>query len=179
MTMHADDDKEIPLAVDLDGTLLRRDSLIDLSLAALRSFDVVFPFTLLRGRPFFKHYLASHYVLDLARLKWNENVISIIDEARSHGRDVWLVTAASELLAARIAERFPFTGYKGSSAEENLRGRTKAAWLVSRFGDRLFDYMGDSSIDIHVWAHSRAAYVASTFRQIERVEAVCMDVRRF
>lgn len=170
---------DLPLAVDLDGTLVARDTMIDLSLAALASFDLLFPFALLRGRPYFKRRLASRYKIDLDRLRWVDGALETVRRAKADGREVWLVTAASELLAERVAARLELTGYKGTCDGVNLRGETKARWLVDRFGMRGFDYMGDSSADIAVWACSRVAYVAASYRHVERVEAVCADVRRF
>lgn len=168
------------LAVDLDGTLTRHDTMIDLSFEALRHLDLIFPFTALRGRTHFKHYLASHYTVDLSRLPWNENVVRIIEEARAEGRPVWLVTAANELFAERVAAHWGiFDGHKGSTLDVNLRGRAKADWLVAKFGLRGFDYMGDSSVDLDVWACSRVAYVASTFTDVARVRELCDDVRIF
>lgn len=172
----------VPLAVDLDGTLIASDSLWYLTRASVRARDLSFvPAFVLGGRKGFKRCLAIRHgdSLDLDSLPWLEGAFRVIDAARAEGRPVWLVTAANERFAARVASRIGVDGYVGSDDRTNLRGRAKAAWLVDKFGMRGFDYMGDSRVDIPVWACSRVAYVESRFRDISRVEAVCDDVRRF
>lgn len=176
-----------PLAVDLDGTMLEVDSLLCLSLEALRHLDLTFPLAFLTGgRIGFKRRLASRWAasLDMARLPWSESAIKVIRAANERGADVWLVTGADKLMASRVARYFSasdrrvkFDGFKGTDAE-NMTGRTKAAWLVKKFGERGFDYMGNSRVDLHVWAKARTAYVAPSYaRNIDRVRLVCDDVR--
>ena len=44
----------------------------------------------------------------------------------------------------------------------NLAGKNKANHLLNLFGDKNFDYAGDSSVDLHVWAHAANAIVVSS-----------------
>lgn len=44
-----------------------------------------------------------------------------------------------------------------SDGTRNLRGAEKAAALVARFGERGFDYAGDSPVDLPVWRQARHA----------------------
>lgn len=172
----------IPLVADLDGTLIARDSLWYLARESVRRFDLSFvPAFILGGRKRFKSCLARRHggELDLDSLPWLEGGLRLIDAARAEGRPVWLVTAANEIFAERIAERIGVDGHAGSNDRVNLRGRAKASWLVEEFGMRGFDYMGDSKVDLPVWACARVAYVESRFKDIARVMAVCDDVRRF
>src|SRR5262249_4845395 len=66
--------------------------------------------------------------------------------------------------------------------ETNLRGRQKAAALIARFGERRYDYAGDSSVDLPVWENARAALLvgasASTTRRARLRSAVAAEFPR-
>jgi 4-hydroxybenzoate polyprenyltransferase len=51
-----------------------------------------------------------------------------------------------------------------SDENTNLKGHKKAEHLLSLFGDKGFDYVGDSTADLAVWKHSRHAYSVSRNR---------------
>src|SRR5690606_34219919 len=50
----------------------------------------------------------------------------------------------------------------------NLSGENKAKHLVSSFGERGFDYIGNSSTDLKVWQHAHTAIVVSSDRSLVR-----------
>lgn len=56
-------------------------------------------------------------------------------------------------------------------AEGNLRGEAKARFLAENFGEGGFDYIGDSSTDLPVWAKARRAYGVRTNSRIQRAAA--------
>ena len=58
---------EVPLAVDLDGTLVKTDLLVESFLALVRRnplYLLVIPFWLLRGRAFLKREISRRITLD-------------------------------------------------------------------------------------------------------------------
>ncbi|MDZ7709904.1 MAG: hypothetical protein U5K36_07470 [Roseovarius sp.] len=96
---------DIPLlVVDLDGTLIRSDSLFECFWAALsesgRTIPVCFR-ALGRGRAALKHDLAALCPLDVAHLPYNDVVLDHIRDWRAGGGRAVLVTAADQAIADR------------------------------------------------------------------------------
>jgi 4-hydroxybenzoate polyprenyltransferase len=152
-------DIEIPLAVDLDGTLIRSDLMWE-SLAGLikvRPFSVFLaPFWLLGGRAKFKRELAVRFRFDASALPYNEPFIAYLRKEKLTGRKILLVTAADRSLAEPIAAHLGiFDGVIASEAGVNLRSRAKADALVHRYGERGFDYAGNCAADVAVWRQAR------------------------
>lgn len=163
------------LVVDMDGSLLRTDTLHEMMLAtAVRDPKLLLkmPGWLKGGKAGFKKRLADHLVLDPANLPVNSEVLQIIKEARGQGRRVALVSAADERQVARVAEHFGiFDEWHGTRCEdgaENLSGAAKANLLVERFGDRGFDYVGDCDSDKAVWKHARRAITVDAGGRLRR-----------
>jgi 4-hydroxybenzoate polyprenyltransferase len=116
------------------------------------------PFWLLRGRAAFKHELAARFRLDPAALPYNEPFLAYLRTERQAGRRLLLVTAADRALALSVASHLGiFDEVIASDGRINLRSQAKADELVRRFGERGFDYAGDSGADIPVWRHARGA----------------------
>ena len=152
------------LVVDIDGTLLRSDLMLESFFALLseRPLQAIAPLGALgHGRAAFKRKLAQLAAIDAASLPYSAAVLMEIEAARAAGQPVWLVSAAAEDLVRAVAEHLGlFDGMMGSAGEVNLRGKAKAAALVAKFGDRGFDYIGNEPTDIAVWQHARRVLVA-------------------
>src|ERR1700675_2353416 len=99
----------IPLVVDLDGTLIKVDSLHEAfaqlssrhPLQALRAL-----FMLRQGRAAFKAAVADHVLPDGATVPFDEKVLDAIKQARKNGRKVYLATAADKRFAEAVASSF-------------------------------------------------------------------------
>ena len=145
-----------PLVVDLDGTLCRTDTLWETFFAAWRArwwLPLVTPFWLIAGRTRFKARLAEIVLPTIESLPWNESVVEALKVARANGRNCVLATAANERVAnVCAAELGLFDEVLASSSSVNLKGKTKADQLVSKFGIGGFDYIGDSRADLPVWS---------------------------
>ncbi len=171
----------IPLVLDLDGTIVAGDTLIECALRTL----AVRPWAFLRALPFalfqraaFKHRLAEAARLDPASLAYNPAVADLAMQARAEGRCVHLATAADSLVAGAVAEHLGgFDSVLSSNGETNLKGAAKADALAARFGEGGFDYAGDSAADTPVWARARRAYVVSPSAAVlGAARSVCADV---
>lgn len=156
----------IPLCVDLDGTLVVTDTLLEIILAALANKPAVLLAALpklLSGRAAFKQYLSNRVELDPRHLKYHAEVIAKIKQARAENRRVLLVTGADNHIANRIAAHFGFFDeVLGSDGTVNLTREDKAQLLKTRFGQGGFDYIGNSSADIPVWKVCRTPYLAGS-----------------
>jgi 4-hydroxybenzoate polyprenyltransferase len=159
----ADLQPSIPLCVDLDGTLLRTDTLHELILRAIKqSFWQVFilPFIalqcLFRGKQFIKHYLAQRCELNPAALPYNPQFMDFLKQQHTTGRQLVLVTGCHEKTANVIATHLGFFSEVIASDEHvNLTGSQKAKRLVEQFGEKGFDYAGNETVDGVVWSHAR------------------------
>ena len=79
-----------------------------------------------------------------------------------------------------MAGLFPFDEVIATTDRTNLKGRHKAEALVERFGDRGFDYAGDSAADVHVWRHSRKAIIVNqSARRVRELEQQVEVAREF
>jgi 4-hydroxybenzoate polyprenyltransferase len=148
----------IPLVLDLDGTLIRTDSLIEQAVAFARRKPLsVFKLFgwVLAGRVTLKERLAEAVPLDPALLPINEDVVALAEQEAAKGRKVVLATASHAATAKLFLTRFPFISeILATEAGVNLKGKTKAEALVKRFPEG-FDYAGDSSADVEVWKRAR------------------------
>jgi 4-hydroxybenzoate polyprenyltransferase len=156
----------VPLAVDLDGTLVRSDLLMESLAAALKRnpLDIlVLPLWLARGRARLKSELAKRSDVDASLLPYDPAVLRELRRQRSEGRWLILATAADGALARRVADHLGiFDDVIASDGERNLKREAKARALTERFGEGGFDYMGEDRHDVPVWRHAREAYVVGS-----------------
>jgi len=152
----------IPLCVDLDGTLIRSDLLIEsvLALLAKQPLAIFSMFGwLLRGKAYLKKQVALRVEVDPSALPYNHEVLAWLDEQRA-SRPVVLCTASDLKLAGPVAAQAGvFDDVIASDGDINLSGANKAKVLVDRYGDKAFDYIGNAPIDLAVWKHARSALV--------------------
>ena len=152
-----------PLVVDLDGTLLRTDSLLELMLAFIRMrwVNIFVLIALLVGdRATLKRELVRRTAFDVSLLPLQQEVVDLITEARSQGRPVVLATASDEALAESVsANVIAFDEVFASTPGNNLKGHRKAEALVERFGDKGFDYVGNDTPDLVVFSKAHKAFV--------------------
>lgn len=156
-----------PLVVDLDGSLLRSDSLHESVAANLRHPGTLLraSLALRRGRAAVKRELAPAASETLQCAPLNEAVVAFVDAAAESGREVVLATGADETVAREIAARVPAIGdVMASDGVTNLTGRRKADALVARYGDGGFDYIGNAAVDEQIWNAADLAYLATTRR---------------
>jgi phosphoserine phosphatase len=174
------DASQLPLCVDLDGTLISSDLLLESLLRLIRSKPwclFLAPLWMLRGRAAFKAAVAARIELQPTALPYNEALIAWLEQQRRSGRSLWLCTAANESVALRIAEHLGmFHGVLASNSHLNLSGKNKAAQLVQRFGHRGFDYCGNEHLDLHIWKCARGAILVGDRGALEKEAAKCSTV---
>jgi 4-hydroxybenzoate polyprenyltransferase/phosphoglycolate phosphatase-like HAD superfamily hydrolase len=150
-----------PLVVDLDGTLIQTDLLFESLWRALAMGPravLTFLGQLARGRAALKAHLADVVTIDPAALPYDPAVLDLVREARAAGRTTVLCTASDQRLARAVAGHLGlFDEVHGSDGVRNLKGPNKAAFLVERFGEGGFDYVGDALADRAVWSRANAA----------------------
>ncbi len=150
-----------PLCVDLDGTLLQTDTLVE-SIVALAITPAIFlklPQAFSAGRAYFKDRIAAELIPDVALLPYNKRLLAYLQEQKKIGRYLVLATAANRRIANAVAAHLDlFDEVLASDETVNLKGAAKAEALHRRFPEG-FVYAGDSKADLDVWPRAQAAIV--------------------
>ncbi|UCE88811.1 MAG: UbiA family prenyltransferase [Pseudomonadota bacterium] len=153
------------LCVDMDGTLLRTDTLYESVLVLLKRYPLQClraPFWLLGGKAHFKAQVARHVHLSPRCLPFNEELLAYLKEQKEEGRTLVLATAANRRVAEAVAGSVGiFDEVIASDAERNLSGPNKAAALRERFGEKGFAYAANGEIDLSVWRDAAAAVIVN------------------
>ena len=156
---------QIPLAVDLDGTLIRTDMMWESLVRLLRRnplLAVISLFALLRGRAHFKQQLAARVQVDPANVPYHQPLIDWLKSQKASGRKLVLATASDIEMAKPIAAHVGlFDEILASDGKTNLRNAAKRRALNQRFGERGYDYAGNSHDDLGVWTGARQAVVVN------------------
>jgi phosphoserine phosphatase len=154
-----------PLVIDLDGTLLRSDLLIESGFAFIKHNPrrLLAPLKwLLAGKAFLKGQLASSTPLDVTVLPYDPEVIGLVEQERAKGRQIVLATASHKIYAEQIAEHLKlFDMVLATENTTNLSRQNKRDRLVEIFGESGFDYAGNSHDDLPVWAAARNALLVN------------------
>jgi 4-hydroxybenzoate polyprenyltransferase/phosphoserine phosphatase len=152
------------LCVDLDGTLVKSDTLHDSALAVARHRPAALlniPGWLVQGKAALKRHLANTIQLDVAHLPYNRELLQYLEQQHANGRPLYLATAADANTANRIAAHLGlFAGVLASDGQLNLAGKNKLAAFQSRFGDN-FSYIGNALPDLPVLQHCMEPMVAN------------------
>jgi 4-hydroxybenzoate polyprenyltransferase len=160
------DDRRLPLCVDVDGTLIKSDSLFDAVCQFMRHRPAQFwrlPVWLAGGRARLKAEVARRAPLDAARLPYNAELLRWLQEEQRAGRKIYLTTGADGPLAERVAAHLGiFAGVMASDGATNLTSGKKLERLRERFGE--FDYIGNSRADLPLLAAARHAMLANPTR---------------
>jgi 4-hydroxybenzoate polyprenyltransferase/phosphoserine phosphatase len=154
----------VALCVDLDGTLVKSDTLVDSTLALARQKPqalLQLPGWLMQGKAMLKKHITSAVQLDVTHLPYNRELIQFLEQEHATGRPIYLATAADKVLAERVAEHLGlFAGVLASDGEVNLAGKNKLAAFQNRFADS-FSYIGNASPDIPLLTHCQTPMVAN------------------
>ncbi len=158
-----------PLCVDLDGTLVKSDTLVDTVLALARQHPgqlVHIPGWISEGKAAFKRHLTHNVTLDVEHLPYNRPLLQYLHQQHAAGRHLFLATAADTALAARVADHLGiFEGVLASDGATNLAGGNKLAAFHARFGHD-FCYIGNAPPDAPLLAACQTPMVANPFRSL-------------
>lgn len=174
--------RAVPLCVDLDGTLIRTDLLVESFLLLLKKQPwaiFIWPFWLLRGKAYFKQTIAERINFDARNLPYQSELLSWLKEQHQQGRTLILATASHQLLAQQVADHLGiFADTLATKDGINQSGKAKAKSLVERYGKNGFDYVGNHACDLEVWAQARTAIVVNADSRLEQKAAGICTVER-
>lgn len=173
--------KNTMLAVDLDGTLLNSDMLLETfwnaasqdwgsAIGAVRALS--------KGKAALKAELTEASNVDVTTLPYNTDVLDYIASWKADGGKVALVTATNQKIADDIAAHLGiFDAVHGSTDDTNLKGETKAAFLTETYGAQGFAYMGDTDADLPVWAAATEIVTVNAPKALRgKAEALSGDI---
>src|SRR4029077_13917112 len=112
-----------PLCVDLDGTLVRTDTLLECLLAIERTnpfyLSRLLP-TLFSGKAWFKQEVARVAALSPDSLPYHDDLLEYLRTESRRGRRILLATGADRSIAGAIAQRLGlFSGVIASDGKQN------------------------------------------------------------
>lgn len=171
MTFQLDKGAEtVPLVVDLDGTILRTDSLWESVLLVVkrrRDAAWLLPLWLLGGKAYFKRSVAALADLPVANLPYNEPFIAFLRAERARPRQLILATGANEKIAHAVAAHLGlFDHVLASDRSVNLSGSNKLTKIQTVLAGQPFDYAGNDRIDLKIWRHARRALLVNPTKSV-------------
>jgi 4-hydroxybenzoate polyprenyltransferase/phosphoserine phosphatase len=182
MDARLQESRDLPLAVDLDGTLIATDLLWETIFLALKSNPLIvflLPIWALAGKARLKLELARRVTLDPSRLPYRQDFLDYLRTERASGRTIVLATAAAEPLAHAVAAHLGiFSKVFATREGVNLASRAKAAALVKEYGAYGFDYAGNDRADLAIFDEARNAIVVAPDRAASRYQQA-HDAMRF
>jgi len=170
------------IAVDLDGTLTLTDTLHEAAICLLRDTParvLMLPLWLIKGKAVLKARLTQQVKLDVTTLPYNAQVIEWLGKERAAGKKIVLCTATDIRIAAAVSEHLGlFDEVIASDGSINMTGNSKQVALDGMFGQRAWDYAGNSQADLAVWSGARQAIVVNASTSVEQAAAKVAPVTK-
>ena len=172
----------VPLAVDLDGTLVKTDLMVESLLALVRRnplYLLIIPFWLLGGRAFLKREISRRITLDIQAIPYHGEFLAYLKAQHAEGRPLILATGSEERIARQVADHLKiFSRVLATQGAVNLSARGKKEWLVREFGEKGFDYAGNARRDLAVWSSARRAILVNAPESLSRRAARVAEIER-
>lgn len=157
--------ENIPLYVDLDGTLTYSDLLLESLFALLRLNPLmvfVLPWWLVKGKAYLKAQIALRVDVDVTRLPYHLPFLEFLKAEHARGRRLILATASTQRYAEQVARHLGvFTDVLASDTTRNLAGDAKRDAILTHNNAQPFDYAGNERKDVAIWRRARAALVVN------------------
>ena len=154
---------DLPLAVDLDGTLIRGDVFTMQLVRFLTREPWRAPQLLLwfvKGRAYVKARLAA-YAPEAATLPYDERVVAWLRAEKARGRTIVLASASDRSAVEAAAKHVGvFDRVFASDGRINLKARRKAEALAAAFPQG-FVYAGNEGADLKVWEAAAGAVLVN------------------
>lgn len=161
-----------PLGVDLDGTLVQSDLLMETVLELVKQspwYLFLLPIWLIKGKAHFKQQIADRVDLDASLLPYHTSFLDYLKAQRALGRPLILATASNIKIAQAVASHLGlFDTLLTSDATTNLTGWYKYERLKSAYGEKGFDYAGNSKVDLVIWPHACEAILVNPERGVRQ-----------
>lgn len=152
---------DVPLIVDLDGTLIRTDLLVECLYQLVKERPILLfalPFWLVRGKAYFKKQVSSRVPINPSVLPYHEAFLQYLRAEFERGRTLILATASFRTAAARVSAHLGlFSEVLATDENVNLSGPRKLERILGMYPRGGFDYAGNAKPDLHIFASARNA----------------------
>ncbi|TAK91066.1 MAG: UbiA family prenyltransferase [Burkholderiaceae bacterium] len=169
----------VPLFVDLDGTLIKSDLLVESTFALIKQSPTAFlsmPGWLIQGKARLKRELAQRTTIDVTGLPLQESFVAYLRE-QARVRPVYLATASDIIHAQRVADHLGFfAGVLASNGANNLKGNNKLQEILKVSNGGPFDYAADAVADLPIWAKARRAILVNPAVGVRRAASKIASV---
>lgn len=163
---------DIPLYVDLDGTLIKTDLMFESLLLLLKKnifYALVLPFWLIKGKTHLKLQLAKRIDLPVSNLPLNTEFYSYLRGQKEAGREIILISGSSQRAVTAISEHIKlFDASYGSDEDTNLKAKKKLQKIRELSGERGFAYAGNSLDDIIIWQAASQSIIVNCYADISQ-----------
>ncbi len=150
--------KNYPLIVDLDGTLLKTDLPYESFVFVLKNYPLqflnivgsTFWAKLLKKPVSFKIKLENQArALSLKDMPWSEKVLQFLKNNKQQKKI--LCTGSTQGYAEQVQKKLGlFDEVYGSQIQRRITGRNKSQFLLKKYGYKQFDYIGNSLADLKI-----------------------------
>jgi len=172
----------VPLVVDLDGTLVNSDLLIESAflVAHTRPQSLLkVPRWLRAGKATLKAQLARRAAIAVEDLPYNRPLIEFLEAEKASGRRLILATASNQKYADQIADHLGlFDTVLASTDTVNLAGQAKLDALREHLDGGAFDYAADGDVDRVIWRQARRAIVVNAAPKLSARVAAEAEIDR-
>jgi phosphoserine phosphatase len=164
------------LFVDLDESLIKTDIMREqlmrsFGISSWKTLKVLFKSRFQPERA--KAAIVDKIDIDPKTLPYNEEVLALIHQAKSEGRQVVLATATHEKVANRIAEYLGiFDAVLATTDTYNCKGKNKVAMMRDFAKGCPFDYVGDSRADLPIFKEAKVPYVVGGLPYLEQHQRI-------
>ena len=165
------DTESLNLCIDLDGTLLKTDTLLELVLTLLKQKPLsafLLPLWCLKGKAYLKGQIARNVSFDVTSLPYHQELLSYLMREHKAGRRIVLATGAHITVAEQVAKHLGLFSMVLASDETNLTGAKKLQAISKYFGQPRFIYAGNSKADVPIWRSSKNAILVNTPDRLAR-----------
>lgn len=146
----------LPIYVDLDGTLIKSDVSIDAFVSFIRAapHKIFLLFLwLFKGKSYLKEKIARIIKVNPEHLPYNQELLEFLKKEAEKGIDIFLISGSDQSYVKKVAQYLGFfENYWGSNRSNNLISHQKIH-LMRHENPKLsnFIYIGNSTSDIAIW----------------------------
>lgn len=172
--------KNVPIFVDLDGTLIFTDTLLEQILLYLKKNPLNF-INILKwifiGISHLKNEIRKVIEIQVENLPYNKELILWIRSQKNQGNKIYLCTATNVNVANKINNYLNlFDDVFGSNEFINLKGKKKLINIYEVTNNSEFCYVGDSKPDIEVWKKAKYAVLVNVKKKLTTKVSGCSTI---
>ena len=115
-----------------------------------------------KGKTYAKKYLFDVTSYSVENIIFNQSVIDFITNNKEKYTYTILISGSYYKYVDAISKHLGLFDFSvGTTLETNMISSNKTRYLEDKFGDLIFDYIGDSKKDIPIWESAKTAYVVN------------------